>query len=325
MDIANSLRRYLILKNNLIPSTQNRIKELGREIFQAEVSLNGISDEKVFLEDFKWDIRTRGFTIFNLIHLPSLIAFIIFLIVVLLALAGVTIIGVIIETIIRTFILFQNFEFEDTFFYIPIKAVEDFIYYPPSIPIPIVVGLLIVWVLYSIRQVRKNRIHYENVVIPENRKKNALVPGKRRKQQLVVDNLKNNLKSTEAQLLNHQNELMNIMNTISIPNQYWTNDEVIDFLIQKLEYGQAKTIGKALNLWDIEVSTRRVEQASKAVIKETRESEARLARQRAEHHAQEQRNIRDNTEAQNKVAEELKRRNDRSEFYDDIAKKNGWL
>ncbi|MFH6693731.1 hypothetical protein [Streptococcus gallolyticus] len=325
MDIANSLRRYLILKNNLIPSTQNRIKELGREIFQAEVSLNGISDEKVFLEDFKWDIRTRGFTIFNLIHLPSLIAFIIFLIVVLLALAGVTIIGVIIETIIRTFILFQDFEFEDTFFYIPIKVVEDFIYSPPSIPVPIVVGLLIVWVLYSIRQVQKNRIYYENVVIPENRKKNALVPGKRRKQQLAVDNLKNTLKSTEAQLLNHQNEMMNIMNTISIPNQYWNNDEVINFLIQKLEYGQAKTIGKALNLWDIEVSTRRVEQASKAVIKETRESEARLARQRAEQHAQEQRNIRDNTEAQNKVAEELKRRNDRSEFYDDIAKKNGWL
>lgn len=319
MDIANSLRRYLILKNNLIPSTQNRIKELGREIFQAEATLNAISDEKVFLEDFKWDIRTRGFTIFNLIHLPSLIAFIIFLIVVLLALAGVTIIGVIIETIIRTFILFQNFEFEDTFFYIPIKAVEDFIYYPPSIPIPIVVGLLIVWVLYSIRQVRKNRIHYENVVIPENRKKNALVPGKRRQQQLVVGNLKNTLKSTEAQLLNHQNEMMNIMNTISIPNQYWTNDEAINFLIQKLEYGQAKTIGKALNLWDIEVSTRRVEQASKAVIKETRESEARLARQRAEHHAQEQRNARDNIEAQNKVAEELKR------FNDDIARKNRWL
>lgn len=319
MDIADSLRRYLILKKNLIPSTQNRIKELGREIFQAEATLNAISDEKVFLEDFKWDIRTRGFTIFNLIHLPSLISFIIFLIVVLLALAGVTIIGVIIETIIRTFILFQDFEFEDTFFYIPIKAVEDFIYYPPSIPVPIVVGLLIVWVLYSIRQVRKNKLYYENVVIPENRKKNALVPGKRRKQQLVVDNLKNTLKSTETQLLNHQNELMNIMNTISIPNQYWTNDEVINFLIQKLEYGQAKTIGKALNLWDIEVSTRRVEQASKAVIKETRESEARLARQRAEQHAQEQRNARDNIEAQNKVAEEIKR------FNDDIARKNRWL
>ncbi|MFZ1757826.1 MAG: hypothetical protein WAT96_01900 [Streptococcus suis] len=325
MDIANSLRRYLILKNNLIPSTQNRIKELEREIFQAEVTLNAISDEKVFLEDFKWDIRTRGFTIFNLNHLPSLIVFIIFLIVTLLSLAGIAIIGVIIETIIQTFILFQDFEFEDTFFYIPIKAVEDFIYYPPSIPVPIVVGLLIVWVLYSIRQVQKNKVYYENVVIPENRKKNALVPGKRRKQQLAVDNLKNTLKSTEAQLLNHQNEMMNIMNTISIPNQYWTNDEVINFLIQKLEYGQAKTIGKALNLWDIEVSTRRVEQVSKAVIKETRESESRLARQRAEQHAQEQRNIRDNTEAQNKVAEELKRRNDRSEFYDDIAKKNGWL
>ncbi|HGA1280036.1 TPA: hypothetical protein ACIRHD_002003, partial [Streptococcus suis] len=110
-------------------------------MFQAEATLNAISDEKVFLEDFKWDIRTRGFTIFNLIHLPSLIVFVIFIMVTLLSLAGITIIGVIIETIIRTFILFQDFEFEDTFFYIPIKAVEDFIYYPPSIPIPIVVGL----------------------------------------------------------------------------------------------------------------------------------------------------------------------------------------
>lgn len=325
MDIANSLRRYLILKNNLIPSTQNRIKELGREIFQAEATLNAISDEKVFLEDFKWDIRTRGFTIFNLIHLPSLIAFIIFLIVVLIAIVGVAIIGVIIETIIRTFILFQDFEFEDTFFYIPIKAVEDFIYYPPSIPIPIVVGLLIVWVLYSIRQVQKNKIYYENVVIPENRKKNALVPGKRRKQQLVVDNLKNTLQSTETQLLNHQNELMNIMNTISIPNQYWTNDEVINFLIQKLEYGQAKTIGKALNLWDIEVSTRRVEQASKAVIKETRESEARLARQRQEQFIQATKAQQARDEVQEKIAEELKRKNDHDAIHDNIAKKNGWL
>ena len=74
-----------------------------------------------------------------------------------------------------------------------------------------------------------------------------------------------------------------------------------------------------MNLWDIEVSTRRVEQASEAVIKETRESEARLARQRVEQHAQEQRNARDNIEAQNKVAEEIKR------FNDDIARKNRWL
>ncbi|HFR3756742.1 TPA: hypothetical protein ACHVFG_002159 [Streptococcus suis] len=72
MEVLFALKRFLTLKNNLIPSTQNRIKELEREIFQAEVTLNAISDEKVFLEDFKWDIRTRGFTIFNLVHLPSL-------------------------------------------------------------------------------------------------------------------------------------------------------------------------------------------------------------------------------------------------------------
>lgn len=53
MEVLFSLKRFLTLKNNLIPSIQNRIKELGREIFQAEVSLNGISDEKVFLEDFR--------------------------------------------------------------------------------------------------------------------------------------------------------------------------------------------------------------------------------------------------------------------------------
>lgn len=270
MDITSSLRRYLNLKNNIIPATHQKIQELGGDIFSAEVTLRGIKDEKVFLEDFKWDIRTRGFTIFNLIHLPSLIAFTIFLIVVLLALSGIAIIGVIVETIIRTFILFQDFEFEDTFLYIPIKAVEDFIYYPPSIPITIVVGLLTVWVLYSIRQVRKNKIYYENVVIPENRKKNALVPGKRRKQQIVVDNLKNTRQATESQLLNYQAELQNIMNAITIPKQYWSNDEAVSFLINKFEYGQAKTLGEALTLWERELQTRRNEQAARDIIREKR-------------------------------------------------------
>ncbi|ABP92027.1 hypothetical protein SSU98_0869 [Streptococcus suis 98HAH33] len=50
MDVLFSIKRFSTLINNLIPSTQNRIKELGREIFQAEATLNAISDEKVFLE-----------------------------------------------------------------------------------------------------------------------------------------------------------------------------------------------------------------------------------------------------------------------------------
>lgn len=325
MDITSSLRRYLNLKNNIMPATHQKIRELGSDIFGAEATLRGIEDEKVFLEDFKWQIRTRGFTIFNLIYLPSLITFVIILLVITLAIAGITILGVILETIIRTFILLQTYEFEDTFIYIPIKAIEDFIYYPPSIPAPVLIGFLIVWLFYSFRQIRKNKIYYEDVVIPENRKKNALVPGKRRKQQIVVNNLKNTRQTTEAQLLNYQAELQNIMNAIAIPKQYWSNDETISFLINKFEYGQAKTLGEALTLWERELQTRRNEQAARDIIRETKEAERHLARQRAEQHAQEQRNLRDNTEAQHKVAEELKRRNDRTEFYDDIARKNGWL
>lgn len=325
MDTVNSLKRFIYLKNTLIPSTRDDVSTLQGKLAMEEAGLNLIKDEKVFLEDFKWKIRTRGFTIFNLIYPPSLITLVIILFVLVLILAGVAIIGVILETLIRILIFSQDIEFEDTFIYIPIKTIEDFIYYPPSIPIPILVGLLIVWIVYSIRQIRKNKVYYEDVVIPENRRKNALVPGKRRKQQVIVDNLKNTRQSTETQLLNYQSELQNIMNTIAIPKQYWSSDEALNFLIRKFEYGQAKTIGQALNLWEKELQTRRNEQAARDLIREARETERRLARQRAEQHAQEQRNLKANTDAQNKVAEELKRRNDRTEFYDDIAKKNGWL
>lgn len=325
MDTVNSLKRFIYLKNTLIPSTRDGINTLQGKLAMEEAGLNLIKDEKVFLEDFKWKIRTRGFTIFNLIYPPSLIILIIILVVLALILTGVAIIGVILETLIRILIHSQDIEFEDTFIYIPIKAIEDFIYYPPTIPIPILVGLLVVWSVYSIRQIRKNKVYYEDVVIPENRRKNALVPGKRRKQQVIVDNLKNTRQSTETQLLNYQSELQNIMNTIAIPKQYWSSDEALNFLIRKFEYGQAKTLGQALNLWEKELQTRRNEQAARDLIREARETERRLARQRAEQHAQEQRNLKANTDAQNKVAEELKRRNDRTEFYDDIAKKNGWL
>ncbi|WP_099831597.1 hypothetical protein [Streptococcus suis] len=325
MDVLHSLKRFLDLKKNLIPSTRDNIGTLQAKLAMEEADLNLIKDERVFLEDFKREIRTRGFTIFNLVSLTSILMFLGISLVLALGTVVITILGVILETLIRTFVLFQDYDFEDTFVYIPIKAFEDFIYNPPRIPLPIIIGLIGIWVIYSIFQIPRNRAYYENTVIPENRKKNALIPGKRRKQQLVVDNLKNTLKSTETQLLNYQNELMNIMNAISIPNQYWTNDEVINFLIQKLEYGQAKTIGKALNLWDIEVSTRRVEQASKAVIKETRESEARLARQRQEQFIQAAKAQQARDEVQEKIAEEMKRKNDHDAIRDNIAKRNGWL
>ena len=71
--------------------------------------------------------------------------------------------------------------------------------------------------------------------------------------------------------------------------------------------------------------TRRVEQAAKDVIRETRASEERLARQRQEHYNQAVRAQQDRDEVQKKISEELTRRNDRDEFYDNIAKKNGWL
>lgn len=325
MDTINSLRRYLTLKNTLIPATEQKIHKLGGKIFGAKAILNGITDEKVFWEDFKWQIRTRGFTIFNLIYLPSIITFIIILLVIVLAVAGIAIIGVVLELLIRVFILSQDIEFEDTLIYVPIKAIGDVIDSPPSIPIPILIGLLIIWLLYSFRQIQKNKVYYEDIVIPENRKKNALVPGKRRKQQLIVDDLKNTLQSTNSQLFSYQKELQNIINTIPIPNQYWSNDEILTFLLQKLEYKQAKSINEALNLWEQELLTRRVEQAAKDVIRETRASEERLARQRQEHYNQAVRAQQDRDEVQKKISEELKRRNDRDEFYDNIAKKNGWL
>lgn len=205
------------MKNTLIPSTRDDISTLQGKLAMEEAGLNLIKDEKVFLEDFKWKIRTRGFTIFNLIYPPSLITLVIILFVLVLILAGVAIIGVILETLIRILIFSQDIEFEDTFIYIPIKAVEDFIYYPPSIPIPILVGLLIVCIVYSIRQIRKNRVYYEDVVILENRRKNALVPGKRRKQQIIVDNLKNTRQSTETQLLNYQAELQDLLHDFLSP------------------------------------------------------------------------------------------------------------
>lgn len=321
MDTKGALQRYLYLKNNLIPATQQQMQDLKVDIFGAEVTLRGIEDKNVFIDDFKWEIRTRGFTIFNLIYLPSIITFVIFLVVIILVLAGIGILGVILETLIRTFILFQDYEFEDTFIYIPIKAIEDFIYFPPSIPLSIIVGLLMIWLLYSFVQIKKNKVYYEEVVIPENRKKNALVPGQRKKQQAIVDKLKNTFQTTETQLLNYQNELQNIMKVLPIPNQYWSSDETINFLIKKLEFGQARTIGEALNLWEKELQTRRAEQAAKDLIRETREAEQRLARQRAEQHAQAQKNLKDNTESNNRLAEEEKRRNDRIERYE----RNGWL
>lgn len=53
------------LKNNIIPATHQKIRELGGDIFGAEATLRGIEGEKVFLEDFKWQICKRGLTIWE--------------------------------------------------------------------------------------------------------------------------------------------------------------------------------------------------------------------------------------------------------------------
>lgn len=325
MDALISLKRFVYLKNNLIPSLKNEISRISSKLAMEESALRLIQDEKVFLEDFKREIRTRGFTIFNLVSLPSILMFIGVSFAISIGAIVITILGVIIETIIRTFILAQDYEFEDTLLYIPIKAFEDFIYNPPTIPLPVIIGLIIIWVIYSIFQIPRNRAYYENIVIPENQKKNALVPSKRRKQQVIVDNVRNALQTANNQLFNYQDELQNIMRGILLPETYWSNDEVINFLIQKLEYGQATTLNSALNLWDKELLTRRVEKAAKDVVRETREAEARLAKQQQEQFYQASKAQQARDEVQEKISEELKRKNDRDAMYDNIARRNGWL
>lgn len=325
MDDLISLKRFVYLKNNLIPSLKNEISRISSKLAMEESALRLIQDEKVFLEDFKREIRTRGFTIFNLVSLPSILMFVGVGFAISIGAILITILGVIIETIIRTFILAQDYEFEDTLLYIPIKAFEDFIYNPPTIPLPVIIGLIIIWVIYSIFQIPRNRAYYENIVIPENQKKNALVPSKRRKQQVIVDNVRNALQTANNQLFNYQDELQNIMRGILLPEKYWSNDEVINFLIQKLEYGQATTLNSALNLWDKELLTRRVEKAARDVIRETREAEVRLAKQQQEQFYQASRAQQARDEVQEKISEELKRKNDRDAMYDNIARRNGWL
>lgn len=325
MDALISLKRFVYLKNNLIPSLKNEISRISSKLAIEESALRSIQDEKVFLEDFKREIRTRGFTIFNLVSLPSILMFIGVSFAISIGAILITILGVIIETIIRTFILTQDYEFEDTLLYIPIKAFEDFIYNPHTIPLPVIIGLIIIWIIYSIFQIPRNRAYYENIVIPENQKKNALVPSKRRKQQVIVDNARNALQTANNQLFNYQDELQNIMRGILLPEKYWSNDEVLNFLIQKLEYGQVATLNSALNLWDKELLTRRVEKAAKDVVRETREAEARLAKQQQEQFYQASKAQQARDEVQEKISEELKRKNDRDAMYDNIARRNGWL
>jgi len=325
MDSVSSLRRYLNLKNTLIPSIQKQISDIKGKLFRENAELISIKDEKVFLQDFKWQIRTRGFTIFNLMYFPSLLTLFIYLIIATLITTGITIIWVIVETFIRSLLLSQNYDFEDMLIAKAVKIIEDIIYNPPTIPFSVIIIFLVIWLAYSIRQISKNKSYYENVVIPENRKKNALLPTKRRKQQKVVDDLTVALNSSQANLNSYSNEIRKIQNTLPIPQNYFGNDEALLFLLNKLEYGQAKTIPEALNLWERELQTRRAEKAAKDMIRETREAEQRLARQRHEQYLQEQQNKKQTIEALNKIAEERKRENDRNELYDNIARRNGWL
>lgn len=103
MDSVGSLRRYLNLKNTQIPSVQKQISDIRGKIFGENAKINSLTDERVFLQDFKWQIRTRGFTIFNLIYFPSFLTLFIYLIIVTLITAGITIIWVIVETLLIVF------------------------------------------------------------------------------------------------------------------------------------------------------------------------------------------------------------------------------
>jgi len=98
-----SISRYLNLKNTLIPSVQKQISDIKGKILGEKGKLNSLTDEKVFLQDFKWQIRSRGFTIFNLKYFPSLLTLFIYLIIVTLITAGITILWVIVETLLIVF------------------------------------------------------------------------------------------------------------------------------------------------------------------------------------------------------------------------------
>ncbi|WP_261786477.1 hypothetical protein [Streptococcus sp. HMSC067A03] len=48
MDSVSSLRRYLNLKNTLIPSIQKQISDIKGKLFRENAELISIKDEKVF-------------------------------------------------------------------------------------------------------------------------------------------------------------------------------------------------------------------------------------------------------------------------------------
>ena len=288
MDIESAVRQYLNLKNRLIPSTETEIYILKRSIPKKVRSLKKIKNASTNIEDFEWAIRTRGFTIFNLFSLTSYIVFFIFSIILTIVLFVSAFVILIVEALFDR----QNFEFEHL---IP----------RPMWSIPIVLILIILWIVYSFEQVKRNRKYYEDVVIPQNMFDNAQKPAERQKVQEELNQVNLKLQNAEDRLKHYKSQLHSLRNSINIPDRYFQDDAFLRFILQKFEYGQARTLGEALNLLEREEQTIRIEIAQRKAAEETRRASERRERQ----HAETMKEMEKNTE-------ELRKQNERAERWE---------
>lgn len=308
MDIESAVRQYLNLKNRLIPSTETEIYILKRSIPKKVKSLKKIKNASTNIEDFEWAIRTRGFTIFNLFSLTSYIVFFIFSIILTIVLFVSAFVILIVEALLDS----QNFEFEHSMIYKPIEFLDSIIADPsqllipiPMWSIPIVLILIVLWIVYSFAQVKRNRKYYEDVVIPQNMFDNAQKPAERQKVQEELNQVNLKLQNAEDRLKRYKSQLHSLRNSINIPDRYFQDDAFLRFILQKFEYGQARTLGEALNLLEREEQTIRIEIAQRKAAEETRRASERRERQ----HAETMKEMEKNTE-------ELRKQNERAERWE---------
>ena len=307
MDIESAIRQYLNLKNRLIPSTETEIYTLKRGIPKKVKSLKKIKNASTNIEDFEWAIRTRGFTIFNLFSLTSYIVFFIFSIILTIVLFVSAFVILIVEALLDR----QNFEFEHSMIYKPIEFLDSIIADPsqllipiPMWSIPIILILIVLWIVYSFAQVKRNRKYYEDVVIPQNMFDNAQKPAERQKVQEELNQVNLKLQNAEDRLKRYKSQLHSLRNSINIPDRYFQDDAFLRFILQKFEYGQARTLGEALNLLEREEQTIRIEIAQRKAAEETRRASERRERQHAE------------TKEMEKNTEELRKQNERAERWE---------
>lgn len=308
MDIESAVRQYLNLKNRLIPSTETEIYILKRSIPKKVKSLKKIKNASTNIEDFEWAIRTRGFTIFNLFSLTSYIVFFIFSIILTIVLFVSAFVILIVEALLDR----QNFEFEHSLIYKPIEFLDSIIADPsqllipiPMWSIPIILILIVLWIVYSFAQVKRNRKYYEDVVIPQNMFDNAQKPAERQKVQEELNQVNLKLQNAEDRLKRYKSQLHSLRNSINIPDRYFQDDAFLRFILQKFEYGQARTLGEALNLLEREEQTIRIEIAQRKAAEETRRASERRERQ----HEETMKEMEKNTE-------ELRKQNERAERWE---------